>query len=179
MNPHHWKVDFMSTIWIIMLVVAVVLNAAVVVLVQSLAYRIDDPYAHISEAYPGYTILDTSGIPENPGYLLQSSTGEVRLVVMEQFLSAGRYRVIPKGTQVLAPEETAFDTTVLGNMGNVRITVHNRSEFETFRPNTMGFHIALGQTYLTIPSMTIVFAAGLLIAEVALWLVLRKVLGKA
>lgn len=178
MNPYDWKVNFQATVWIVMLVVAVAFNVVIVAAVQSLGFQIADPDAYIAEEYEGFTVLEKYDATYNLGYLLQNGSGETHIVTMEQFLYWGKFRVIPGGTGVISPDETTYTNTVLGQMGNISLTVQDHASFQQFRISGTGFYLHLGNSYLHIPAATILYSAIALIMEVVIYVLLRKATGR-
>ena len=178
MNPYDWKTNFQATIWIVILVIAIAFNAVIVAAVQSFGFQIEDPDTYIAETYADFTVLEKYDLSHNLGYLLESRNGDTHIVTMEQFLHWGKYRVIPRGTGVIPPEEANYSNTVLGQMGNISLAVQNHTAFQQFRSYGMGFNLRFGNSYLYIPSATILYSAAALIVEALIYALIRKVTGK-
>lgn len=169
-NTHHWKVDFVSNLWILQLLAMLLVNAVLIVGFQVwFVYDLDRPEEALA-AYGDYEILDSEDDGKMFSWLLASPDGEKVILTVEEHILFRQYRAMkPKAL----PEDGA--TRFAGDAVQVHITV-NQDSIRQYAVSNFG--LSLLRNMPALPMVYLLWGTVMISLEVAAWLLIRKLRGR-
>ena len=150
-------------------ILVLTLNAALVTAVQvAVDFPLDSPTAGIPQD-EGWEILDAHGTDRTYATIYWQDHQHWRLVITERHFHANRWRTV---CDTFLTEQN-FDEEFSNSYGRIRIKLHGYADIEHFSWISSPVYRTL-----CIPADFLLWNVGLLIFEIAGWLLLRKLRGK-
>ena len=151
-----------------LLALVLILNSAVIMGVQvALEFPLKSP-AEAYETGENWEVLDAYATDRVSGFILWQNRSQWRLVVTERHFHDNRWRVICDTILM----EQDFQTEITNGYGRTMVKLHGYADFEQFIwiPNPV-------YSTLHVPGDFLLWNGGLLILEIAVFIIIRKLKG--
>ena len=180
MNPHYWKVDALQKFWFLILLALLVINGALITMVQMLfVYRYEGAattkvISDWDEQFLGSTILDTRAENQLTTFLLRTQGGETYVVTMERHPFLGRCRIVIGATGKVADGEAEHTERGVCDSCSVYMTIEDQ---QITQYSVTNFSILVFGRW-SMPMVYVLWGSVLIVIEgIACWQ-LNKALGK-
>ena len=171
-HPGHWKVNFISNVLLLMLLLAIVVNSLLILGVQIwFVYDLDSPQEAL-DLYSGYSLLDFRKDGQMQTWLLSSPTGDKVLLTVEKHSFIEQYRIVGNRAKPVAEDDSPV--RFWGDSGLVYITVDGQS-IEQY--NLTKLAIPLLKNLPEIPMPFVLYGVLLIILEGIFYSLFQRVRG--
>ncbi len=166
---YNWKGDALAKVWILLLVLALVINSGILMGFQIMTRY---PYQSSMEAlvpYGDYNIIDRNVTPELSCWLLAAPGKENRLILTEKHFAFNRHRL-------LLDEEVGrgFSASVKADLGRVSVRLEGKSRINSLFFRSTSLPLRISSFWLRIPLMFLLWNLALLVLEILVCYLIHK-----